>query len=101
MKFEVDKKIDGAGISSFRNENPVIVQVSKGPIGIRYVNSVGTIERDCGREAFAKHPISDDQIRHDQILFAPPDAGINAPGQKLGVFVYRRDEIEQLFGGVM
>ena len=46
MKFEINEKIDRARIGTFGDENPMIVQISKGSIRVRNIYSIGSAERD-------------------------------------------------------
>lgn len=68
----------------------------QGAGAVLHRNSVRPIERHFGYKFFLKHFISDDKIGDDLVFIARHDVRFLAPGQKFGVMLDFRNEIEHL-----
>jgi hypothetical protein len=95
LEFEIDKEADTAAAGHCR-KGPMIIEITKRPLGIGDVDAPRRVERDARGETLAEHAKPDDQIGDDQAGVPLLDASADAPGQKLGVAFHVGDEREEL-----
>ena len=92
-ELEIDVEVDQADIL-MGDEDPVVVEVAERAVGVFHVDAVRTGQRHPAGEALPHHAEADDQVGPDDIPFPLAMPRGDAPGQKLGIALDFRYELE-------